>query len=208
MLIFSLSLRSAGIDIDRLQRLAFENYGDSGRETVAKWHEMVGATRGKPTQQQLTRVNDFFNTRIRWLSDQDIYSVDDHWATPLETMGRLAGDCEDFVIAKYVSLILAGVSPESLRLIYVKARAPGRPPEAHMVLAWYETPGSEPLILDNMNLAIRPASKRADLTPIFSFNGDGLWLASKKTNATPVARITRWRLVLQTMRQEGIDPGF
>ena len=47
---------------------------------------------------------------------------------------------------------------------------------AHMVLAWYETPGSDPLILDNLINDIKPASQRNDLEPVYSFNGEGLWL--------------------------------
>ena len=46
-----------------------------------------------------------------------------------------------------------------------------------MVLAYYETPTSVPLVLDNINRRILPANKRRDLSPIYSFNGHGLWAA-------------------------------
>ncbi|MGB3725236.1 MAG: transglutaminase, partial [Glaciecola sp.] len=59
-------------------------------------------------------------------------------------------------------------------LMYVTAT---RPRQAHMVLAYYETPTSVPLVLDNLNKRILPASQRRDLIPVYSFNGEGLWLA-------------------------------
>lgn len=48
-----------------------------------------------------------------------------------------------------------------------------------MVLTYFETPKSEPLILDNNNRKIFPASQRKDLTPIYNFNGDMLDEADK-----------------------------
>lgn len=49
-----------------------------------------------------------------------------------------------------------------------------------MVLTYFKTPKSEPLVLGNYNHKILPASKRRDLIPIYNFNGDALFLAQKK----------------------------
>jgi hypothetical protein len=49
-----------------------------------------------------------------------------------------------------------------------------------MVLAYYAAPGAEPLILDNIDKVIKPASQRQDLLPIYSFDVDGLWLAKAR----------------------------
>ena len=46
-----------------------------------------------------------------------------------------------------------------------------------MVVAWYQTPAADPLILDNIEPRILPASQRTDLIPVYSFNGTTLWLA-------------------------------
>ena len=51
-----------------------------------------------------------------------------------------------------------------------------------MVLAYYEQPDSEPLILDNLIAEIKPSSQRDDLLPVYSFNGEGLWLSRFKGN--------------------------
>ncbi|MEH8155209.1 hypothetical protein ACK3Z8_10170, partial [Aeromonas caviae] len=58
-------------------------------------------------------------------------------------------------------------------VIYVKALDYN---QFHMVVAYYETPAAVPLILDNLVGSIRPATQRADLLPIYSFNGSHLWL--------------------------------
>jgi predicted transglutaminase-like cysteine proteinase len=71
------------------------------------------------------------------------------------------------------------VADEKLRITYVKELVIYN--EAHMVLAYFPTPDSEPLVLDNIRKVIQPASSRTDLLPVYSFNGSGLWLAKEQT---------------------------
>jgi hypothetical protein len=74
-----------------------------------------------------------------------------------------------------------------------------------MVLGFYPQPSDEPLILDNLISSVRPASQRPDLSPIFSFNNNGLWVGgASASSADPTARLSRWRDVLDRMRQEGL----
>jgi len=155
---------------------------------------------------KLAGINEFFNRRIAFTSDMDVWSQADYWASPLETLGKGRGDCEDYVIAKYFGLIAAGTPMARLRLVYVRATVGGVGGEvlAHMVLAYYAVPGAEPLILDNLIGEIRPASRRPDLEPVFSFNGEGLWQGVGKQSAgDPVARLSRWREVMIKARAEG-----
>ena len=75
-----------------------------------------------------------------------------------------------------------------------------------MVLAYYAQPGAEPLILDNLIGEVRPASRRPDLTPVFSFNSEGLWQGAAGAAAgDPTARLSRWREVLAKARAEGFQ---
>jgi hypothetical protein len=75
-----------------------------------------------------------------------------------------------------------------------------------MVLAYYASPGAEPLILDNLIGELRPASRRPDLAPVFSFNSDGLWQGTgSQTAGDPLARMSRWREVLTKARAEGFQ---
>lgn len=199
----------ASPDLDRMERLAAERYGAAAAETVRAWRQLLVEAAGLNEREQLARVNTFFNRRIRFDDDIVIWKQPDYWATPLETMGIGAGDCEDFTIAKYMSLRLLGVPNERLRLIYVRARIGGATStvtQAHMVLGYFEDPADEPLILDNLITDIRPAARRPDLFPVFSFNSEGLWVGNAGAPAAdPTARLSRWRDVLARMREEGLQ---
>lgn len=161
---------------------------------------------GQDEPAKLAAINQFFNRRIVFASDQDVWGQTDYWASPLEMLGKGRGDCEDYVIGKYFSLLAAGMPVAKLRLVYVRAivGGPGGEVLAHMVLAYYATPGAEPLILDNLIGDIRAASRRPDLEPVFSFNSEGLWQGvGAQTAGDPVARLSRWRDVLVKARAEG-----
>jgi predicted transglutaminase-like cysteine proteinase len=155
---------------------------------------------------RLQAINQFFNRRVVFRDDADVWGQVDHWASPLETLGVGAGDCEDYAFAKYFTLLAAGMPVARLRLVYVRAQVggPGGVAQAHMVLAYYAQPQSEPLILDNLIGELRSASRRPDLTPVFSFNSEGLWQGVGATVAgDPAARLSRWREVLLKAQADG-----
>lgn len=153
-----------------------DQYDDDAIERVQNWQQLLNDSHALPIDEKLYRVNNFFN-QLDFVDDIDHWDQDDYWATPVEFLATHGGDCEDFVIAKFFSLKELGVPAEKLRLMYVTAT---RIRQAHMVLAYYEEPNSVPLVLDNINRRILPASRRRDLLPIYSFNGDGLWLAKEQ----------------------------
>lgn len=194
----------AAPNLDRLQQLALSRYGDEVARRVGEWRNMLPARQGPGDLEKLESVNRYFNQRIRWVEDPVLWQQDDYWATLLETLAKEAGDCEDFAIAKYVSLLLAGVQEQQLRLTYVRMqRSPFTEPEAHMILAYYATPTSEPLILDNLDGEIKPASRRPDLTPVYAFNASQLWFRGPSPSSSdPTARISRWRDVLARLQAE------
>ena len=201
-------LSQAAVDLDRMSRLAAERYGPAAVDRVTAWRELLTDLATLDEAEKLQRVNLFFNRRIRFVDDPIIWNQADYWATPLEVMGKGQADCEDYSIAKYMTLLLAGVPRERLRMIYVRAQIGGpdsRVSQAHMVVGYYATPDAEPVILDNLITDIRPASRRGDLFPVFSFNSDGLWVAGQTASAAdPTTRLSRWRDVLDRMRQEGL----
>lgn len=208
LLAISLSLSSA--DFQRLYDLALERHGQQAAATIGQWQTMIEQSEHLSDSAKLVQVNDFFNTRIRFVDDISTWGIKDYWATPLQTIGRRQGDCEDFSIAKYATLLLAGVDVNKLRITYVKAdigETPGNNIQAHMILAYYSSPLAEPLILDNLIMEIRPASQRQDLTPIYGFNSKELWVGSagKPASNNPVARLSRWRDLLLRMEEDGIQ---
>lgn len=194
----------AAPNLDRLQQLALSRYGEEVARLVGEWRAMLPHSQGPSDLEKLASVNGFFNRRIRWVEDPVLWQQDDYWASLLETLAKGAGDCEDFAIAKYVSLLLAGVQEKKLRLTYVRLqRSPHAEPEAHMILAYYSDPTGEPLILDNLDTEIKPASRRPDLTPVYAFNASQLWFRGPSPSSSdPTARISRWRDVLARMQAE------
>jgi predicted transglutaminase-like cysteine proteinase len=152
---------------------------------------------------RLAAVNSYYNRRIVFAEDSEAWGQADHWASPLEALALGRGDCEDYAIAKYFSLLAIGMPVARLRLVYVRAQT-GAGSQPHMVLAFYALPNSEPLILDNLITDVRPASRRPDLVPVFSFNSEGLWQgAGAQSAGDPLARLSRWREVLAKARVEG-----
>lgn len=181
-------------------RQAEEQYGSSARKRLLAWQALM-RTQGGDDLAKLEKVNRFFN-KTRFLNDSTHWGTEDYWATPTEFLASDGGDCEDFAIAKYFTLISLGIAENQLTLTYVKAL---RLNLAHMVLTYYPTPGMEPLILDNLVDAIEPSSKRTDLLPIYSLNGSGLWVAKQRGKGERVgdgSRLTRWQDLLTRMTEE------
>lgn len=197
----------AAPDLDKMLALAQQRYGATGSSAVQQWRDLINQAQGLPESEKIRRVNAFFNRQIAFRDDQEIWRQPDYWATPLETLGRAAGDCEDFSIAKYATLKLLDVPLERMRLIYVRAQIGGPHgslSQAHMVLGYFANTGDEPLILDNLVTEIYPASRRTDLYPVFSFNSAGLWVGQTASNSA-TARLSRWRDVIDRMRKEGVE---
>ncbi|MFD2230945.1 transglutaminase-like cysteine peptidase [Alkalimarinus sediminis] len=144
-----------------------KTYGAAARERIERWQTMTTLNDKLHIERKLSLVNEFFN-KTDFKSDMSHWGQEDYWASPVELLSTNAGDCEDYSIAKYFTLMAMGVPVEHLRITYVKAV---RLNQAHMVLAYYEEPNKEPLILDNMTDEILPASERTDLVPVYSFNG-------------------------------------
>ena len=142
-------------------------YGKAASERVYAWQKITYLTKNLSFREKLKQVNKFFN-RLAFKSDQTNWGVGDYWSSPIEFLISNSGDCEDYAIAKYLTLKAMGVQIDHLRIAYVKAANLN---QAHMVLAYYEHLDQDPLILDNLNSQILPASQRPDLVPVFSFNG-------------------------------------
>lgn len=176
-------------------------YGPAARDRLLEWQHLVNSERENDELRKIRQTNQFFNT-IPFLADDLHWGMNDYWATPIELLASDGGDCEDFAIAKYVTLKLLGVEEKKLTLTYVKSLALG---QAHMVLTYYPAPEAEPLILDNLSDTVEPASKRTDLLPIYSFNGSGLWLAKQRGQGKMVGtsdRLRRWQDLLDRISGE------
>lgn len=195
-----------GLDFERLQKVLLSRFGPGQAGVFAEWQQMLVSGASLPDSEKLRRVNRFFNRNIAFDDDLVIWGQSDYWATPVETIGRGRGDCEDFAVAKYFSLINLGIPVGKLRLIYVRAQqngSAGQVLQAHMVLAYYASSDAEALILDNLNPEILSASRRPDLDPIFSFNSTGLWQGAGKQSSR--SNLSRWQNLQARARAEGFQ---
>ena len=179
-LIIALAFAQEAVTItdEQIAKLA-TTFGPVAKARLTHWRGMMTSpkNRGLSERQKLDLVNDFMN-QTPFKSDREHWGKEDYWATPIEFLSTNGGDCEDFSIAKYFTLRALGVPDDKLQITYVKEIKVYN--EAHMVLAYFATPDAEPVILDNINKTIQPASNRNDLVPVYSFNGSGLWLAKQQ----------------------------
>jgi predicted transglutaminase-like cysteine proteinase len=187
---------------------AAARHGDQAVQGARALRLAMASAASKNELAQLDAINDFYNQRLQYRDDIDIWGEVDHWASPLEALQRGMADCEDYAIAKYFTLIAMGVPHRRLRMVYVRAAmsGPAGPIQPHMVLAYYPSPEADPIVLDNLLTQLRPAAQRTDLTPVFSFNADGLWEGVglvPVAGAGPLERLSRWRDVLLKARQDG-----
>ena len=196
------------VDPDRIVKSA-EKYGPTAVANAKALQQVMATVSGRDDAAKLKAVNDFYNLRLAYMEDIDNWGQLDYWASPLESLGKGAGDCEDYAIGKYFTLTSLGLPHAKLRMVYVRASIAGAPHGfvAHMVLAYYPTPDAEPLVLDNLQPGIHPAGERPDLSPVFSFNAEGLWqgVGSIRANGDPLTRLSKWREVLMRARQDGFQ---
>ena len=189
---------------DNLTAFVEKRWGREALTRMSVWQRLVRdnkaatAAGGRAEMVGLKQVNAFFN-QVPFVSDLQNWKVEDYWATPTEMLGTFGGDCEDYSIAKYLSLKEIGVPIEKLRITYVRAINLG---ESHMVLAYYLTPDADPLILDNLTGDIRPASQRTDLVPVYSFNDDDLWVPGNASRKGGASNVRLWRDLLEKLAKE------
>ena len=184
---------------DRLIDLYSQRFGRPAAERLHAW-KAYARTRGMvPASERelLHEVNRVLN-RIAFVDDAVHWGEEDYWATPAESVASNGADCEDYTIAKYFLLKELGVPIARLRLTYVKSVKLN---QAHMVLAYYAKPDAEPLVLDNLEDQVRPASQRPDLIPVYSFNDEEVWVEMRGRSGSP-QQIRNWSALIARLERE------
>ncbi|MFZ0353411.1 MAG: transglutaminase-like cysteine peptidase, partial [Pseudolabrys sp.] len=110
-------------------------------------------------------LNRAVNMTIKPASDWAQYGDADYWASPLQTLGSEAGDCEDYAIVKYVALRELGVGADDLRVVIV--RDDKRLTDHAVVAVRYERKW---LVLDNRTMAILNTEDARNYRPLFALN--------------------------------------
>jgi len=181
---------------ERLIEVYSRRFGPEARARLEAWKRDAAQRKHAPAREivLLADVNRILN-RVRFVDDRVHWGEVDYWATPAESIGSDGADCEDFSIAKYFLLKELGVPIARLRLTYVKSLKLN---QAHMVLAYYERPDAEPLVLDNLEDRVRPASQRADLVPVYSFNDEEVWIEMRGRSGSPT-QLRNWRALMDRL---------
>lgn len=175
----------------QLQAKLADVYGQGAVKRAQAYARLLSPRAGTTDQQKITLVNNYFNN-LTYSVDPRLWGMDDYWANPIEFIGARGGDCEDYSIAKYYTLMELGVEEKKLRLAYVKAVKFN---QFHMVTLYFPTPKSDPLVLDNINGRILPGSQRTDLLPVYSFDAKSIWVMKSRREGTLAGsadRLAQW----------------
>lgn len=143
---------------------------------LLKYIELKQKVKDFSLEKKLNYVNTFYN-KILPVQDSRKYASDDYWATPKEFLIQGQGDCEDYAISKYFTLLELDIPKEKLFLAVVQVKGKTT---YHMVLSYLENKTSMPLILDNLSFRVLPFNKRTDLIPKFIFNEKEAFLLKNK----------------------------
>ena len=130
---------------------------------------IVDQGRAREGRARLGEINRAINLAIRPGSDWAVYGEIDVWSSPLDTFARGAGDCEDYAIAKYAALRMAGLPAEDLRIVLVRDTLRGEDPAvaaARLDGHW--------LMLDNQRMAMVQDTDTRNLRPLFVMDETGI----------------------------------
>lgn len=178
-----------------------QRFGRAAQNRIVLWQQLIRHNKDLAVLDKVHLVNDFFNG-LTFVSDQQQWDKNDYWATPVEFLSTGAGDCEDFTIAKYFTLLALGVPEPQLRITYVKSLTLN---QAHMVLTYYPDKAQVPWVLDNLNPQLLLATQRTDLQPMYSFNSAMLWKAKQRERGERLETrygLPHWFDVNQRMQRE------
>lgn len=156
---------------------AAERAGNEARQRLEKWQQLINNYQNRSDMDKLKAVNAFFNQQIIAQDDKGNATGCDYWQSPIETLVRGSGDCDDFAMAKYISLRLLGIPPEQLRVAVVKSYKI----YGHAVLFFFPLNEKDPWVLDNLTfehlgftnshiLRLSKRMKRHQMEPISGLN--------------------------------------
>lgn len=132
---------------------------------------------------QLNILNHYLNQLLPQYDDV-IQNKEDYWASPKEFLITGYGDCEDYVIIKYFSLIKLGFNEKKLFITTVNEKYTGG---YHMVLTYFKDEDKSPLVLDNLSFRVLDLETRTDIEADFFINSQGVYKINKNKQLYKVA---------------------
>lgn len=133
------------------------------------WYEFLASIKNEPADKQINAVNSFANKKT-YVLDMDNYGMADYWAIAREFFYK-GGDCEDYAITKFFSLLWLGYDPNLLRIIILQDTNLRL---HHAILA--VSYKNDVLILDNQTQQVVSHQKIKHYLPLYSVNEKNWWL--------------------------------
>lgn len=133
------------------------------------WVQLIATMKEKQLAEQLQGVNDFMN-QAPYVVDMINWGIDDYWESPGEFFTKF-GDCEDYAVAKFLTLRALNVPSNALRIVVVQDM---NLKVGHAIAAVYV--GGKTIVLDNQIKPIVAAETIKHYLPLFSLSEEGWWL--------------------------------
>jgi predicted transglutaminase-like cysteine proteinase len=124
---------------------------------------------GRSGRARVGLINRAVDRAISPVSDEAQWGVPDHWSAPFETIRSGRGDCEDYAIVKYATLLEAGMSRDDVKIVILKNIFPS---EDHAVVA--VRVDHQWLILDNRTLTLVRDTDVTRAIPEFVLDDQGV----------------------------------
>lgn len=151
-----------------LRRAATESEQTS--PAVESWLQFLDGLTQLPAREILERVNAYVN-RAKYRRDEDrIATKMDCWATPGELFAE-GGDCEDYAIAKYLSLRRLGFPPAALHIQVSYNRTTCKIHAALVAIL-----DGQDYILDNRLPEVVVQERILNFIPLYAHNENRWWV--------------------------------
>ena len=167
-------------------RTCEENRASCSSRAALQFLSIIDIGRSSGGRGRLGKINRAINLSIRPMSDLSINGEEDVWSSPLTTLGIGAGDGEDYAIAKFFALQVAGVSPDDLRIVVLRDIFRG---EDHAVVA-ARLDGNW-LMLDNRRMAMIEDRKMPNFQPVLLIDHGGIKSYVEPSSASNTSHLVR-----------------
>ncbi len=172
--------------------------GTISKNRVMDYQKTINLFSSLSKIKQLNHVNGYLNQLLPQYDDI-MQNQEDYWATPKEFLIAGYGDCEDYVIIKYFTLLKLGFDKDKLYLTTVFEQYFGG---YHMVLSYFKEEGKPPLILDNLSFRILSLNKRSDLRADTFINAQGVFKIDENNKLIKIApRSTKYIELIKKVKQ-------
>jgi predicted transglutaminase-like cysteine proteinase len=177
-----------------------KKHGHIAKNRILDYETMLKSLMPQSKSKQLMKINFYLNqlpTKIDIIDNKRA----DYWETPKEFLTYGSGDCEDYAIIKYFTLLKLGFSKDKLFMTTAYEKYSG---QYHMILSYFETLNKPPLVLDNLSFEILDLRKRVDLKPVKFINPTGTYKLDEDNHLVKIAEEhPKFNELLQRVEREG-----